>query len=173
MHSYILCAKGKGRIKMKCPICGYRLKQGLKTGEETWKSPFYLAGVIDSEGCFAVTPREVAGKWYLPHVFAIALLATKEWKAVADYLHSQYGGRIYPAWERYYYRWVIYRQNQLLKFLNDYIPYLKIKHDGAERLRTSLIAYVQLSSKGKPTCEYRNEWIRKCKLRELKPLVIP
>lgn len=109
--------------------------------------------MIDSEGCFAVTPREVAGKWYLPHVFAIALLAQKNGKPShttftlnMEDVYTKHGKDIITEW-------VIYRENQLLKFLNDYIPYLKIKRDGAERLRTSLIAYVQLSSKGKPTRE--------------------
>lgn len=141
---------------------------------EVWKTKQYLAGVIDSEGSFLVRPDYDAKtkRWFLHHWFDIKLLATKEWVKIADYLQSIYGGHIYVV-ARYYYRWMLITAQELLRFLNDFIPYLSIKRTDAERLRESLLAYMEIVDKGKPTAEYWREWIRRFGLREFKPLVVP
>jgi len=137
-----------------------------------WKTKQYLAGVIDSEGSFAIVIRSAKGLYYPLHTFTVKLLATREWIEMANYWTAIYGGRTYmverklvEGRHRKDYRWVIYETETLLRFLNELIPYLSIKRMDAEKLRKSLIAYKAIIDKGRPTREFWEEWIRRYGLR--------
>ncbi|KPV62168.1 MAG: hypothetical protein AOA65_2060 [Candidatus Bathyarchaeota archaeon BA1] len=122
----------------------------------------YLAGVFDSEGSFHVSVRkmEYRGRTthYPEHRFSIVLMATKEWLNIVNYLKATYGGYASPINYARYYAYAISEKEALLRFLDDFIPHLKIKRTEAERLRKSLIAYEEKTNKGM-THEEIIEWI--------------
>ena len=125
----------------------------------------YLAGLIDGEGSFSVSIfyDKKAKLWYLAHDFTMGMLATKEWKDIVEYLKTTYGGSTHFHDGERYYVYRIRRTDDYLRFLDDFIPFLRIKRSDAERVRTSLIAYkaMPFDTRGKATREQWKEWLRR------------
>ena len=171
---------------MVCPVCGGKIPEGsdfcpycgwksyssqLQEVAEIppWKTMLYLAGLIDGEGS-SVTgtyhSKEI-GYYYLEHRFHITMSPTKEWIEIREYLVSVYGGR--KATLNKFYRWTLERREDLLKFLDDFIPYLHIKRRDAEILRKSILEYLKVVDKGKTAREEWEKWLRERGIRVPRP----
>lgn len=168
-------------MKMICRVCGAVIPEGcdfcpvcqtpVETSQQHRARPKqtiytneYLAGIIDSEGSFFIAPvRDTRTEMYfLEHRFEIELLAAKEWMDIADHLLFTYGGHTRTT-KRNFYRWTIRKEEELLPFINHFLPLLKIKRTDAQTLNQSLQAYKKLIAKGKPTKRYWTGWIQKFK----------
>jgi len=109
----------------------------------TQYSKEYLAGLIDGEGSFPVyNYTDKQGRCYENRRFTIANKNSEEFRKIIDYLGYKYGGSITlykPKKREYFYLfWYLVKHESLMIFVDDFIPYLKIKKDDAIRLRERL-----------------------------------
>lgn len=87
----------------------------------------YIAGFFDGEGC--VTIRYDARHDY--HTISVSISQNE--RNILEWICEEYGGKIYSGrhGKFYGYEWVLYRKNDIIRFLNDILPSLRIKKDQA------------------------------------------
>ncbi len=98
----------------------------------------YFAGFFDGEGCIVIASQghERKGKMSKFYRLEVAVGSTNHW--IIELMKFQFGGAVYcdrrdnhPASHRPFWRWMICSRKASL-FLQDILPYLKLKKAEAE-----------------------------------------
>ncbi len=124
----------------------------------------YIAGILDADGCFMISKHNRERNWaptYMPSV-KIAMIEFEAINFIMEQGYGKYnidGARKDRPNSKPIYHWYLRSRKNVVPFLNEVIPYLKIKKNRAKFLLEFCHGFTPYISKGVPLKElnYREE----------------
>lgn len=125
----------------------------------------YIAGFFDGEGCVAIDLAKHAGI----NKQQLTVTIVNTYKPLIDELHSHYGGSIMESNGRFIAYRLCWRSRKAARFLQDVLPYLKIKRAEAE-LALEFQAHISSGVKGRLVTSESASYRERCaaKMKALK-----